>query len=184
VRKENAEFIALFKASGWKQNYTAKRLHVAPATISRYLSKDPEKQIPPSEGTNELFKMILANEQPDKLVPTKLNDEGLSESESKLIEELRLLHRDDRHSVEQVMRTMISRLPKRAPISYLNSAPKRTASNFPFDPAAEAKVKDILNAGCIPKKSAGSDRLKDATSGAGSNLQHRHPSPSTDEPKG
>jgi transcriptional regulator with XRE-family HTH domain len=63
MRKENAEFRALFESSGWSQAETARRLELDRATVSRYLDDDQDKQIPPSAPVIKLFRFILASEK-------------------------------------------------------------------------------------------------------------------------
>lgn len=127
VRQENIDFIALFEASQWSQAECARRLKTTPATISRYLTQEPEKQIMPSPGTIELFKFILASERPGALTAASATgtarEESLADWERKVVEDLRWLHKDDRRRVLVAIKAIVEALPKRPPINY-NSGKK------------------------------------------------------------
>ena len=114
MRPENTEFLALFKLSGWTQVQAAKRFHCSQAVISRWLNNVD----PADKKAIDLFKFILSHEQPDKLSPFTLKEEGLAHWEKKILDDLRWLHQADRENVLAMLRTLIDRLPKREPVNY------------------------------------------------------------------
>lgn len=70
MRPENAEFNALLESSGWNQVEVARRLHRTQAVISRW-----KNDVDPADRTAiELFKLILASENPAALSPAILHD--------------------------------------------------------------------------------------------------------------
>jgi transcriptional regulator with XRE-family HTH domain len=119
VRKENLEFIAMMEASGMKAADLARRLELTPGAISQYKSGTTT----PSAQVLSLFKIILMSEQPGAL--SALKEETLAHWERKILDDLRWLHQADRENVLAMLRTLIDRLPKRAPVSYKIKPPEK-----------------------------------------------------------
>ena len=120
MRPENIEFIALYEAAGWSKAETAKKLgDMDRSSIYKFLSGE----VAPSAQTLKLFKLILANEKPGALSPAAFKETASADWEEKIINDLRDLHVNDREAVLKVMRTMISTLPAREPISYTRGKP-------------------------------------------------------------
>jgi transcriptional regulator with XRE-family HTH domain len=133
VRPENLEFIALLEASGWKPIDVARRLELSRGAISRYKSGDMK----PSPQVLQLFKFILASEQPGALAPLALKEESLASWERKILDDLRWLHDADRAHVLKVIRTLIEGLPKREPVSCQKTKPVSSGKKSPTDQMVE-----------------------------------------------
>lgn len=115
MRQENIDFIALFEASGWSQAEASRQLDTSPPNISRYLSG----AMPPHKTLLKLFKVLLANQKPGALAAApSLKEDGLSEWERKVLDDLRWLHKEDRERVLKAMRAYMDGLPRREPLSY------------------------------------------------------------------
>jgi transcriptional regulator with XRE-family HTH domain len=134
---ENAEFIALLKASEWSQAEAARRLRLDRATVSRYMSGE----VKPSAPVLELFKIILQTERPGVLtVATEMREQSFAEWERKVVEDLRWLHQADRDRVIKALKALVEGLPRREPTSFgkTGSNLKEASEALDVSDAAEA----------------------------------------------
>jgi hypothetical protein len=103
VEPENKDFLALLEASGWGDSEAARELELNRATISHYRSGS----IKPSRQVLRLFKLILLKDNPSALSGA-VHGKDFEIWETKLIDQLRPLHVEDRQHVLRVIKTMVA----------------------------------------------------------------------------
>lgn len=144
MEPENLEFIALLEAAQWRPAEAARRLHVSRATVSQYMSG----RIRVGAPILELFKMIVANEQPGALTAAgEAREQALAEWERKVIEDLRWLHKEDREKVIIAMRAIVEALPKRDVVDYKLRTEVRAPGETLQGREVNSKVADAARAG-------------------------------------
>lgn len=109
MTEENTEFAELFRVSGWNQREAAEKLFTTSATISRYLSNS----IAVPRGVVEMFKLVLASENPGVLKPAGPRQLEYRSEASELREQLEELKRVDPR-LYQSARTVIDSLHQQA----------------------------------------------------------------------